>query len=70
MKKSAASSSALRTLTEQIAQQEEKLREGGGAGRERQFKLGRLPARQRIGLLIDKKSPHRESRTEYQAMDL
>src|SRR5437867_3147430 len=49
--------SPLQTLTEQFAQEEAKLREGGGAaGLERQRKLGRLPARERIGLLIDKKS--------------
>src|SRR2546429_9453614 len=51
------STSPLRMLTDQIAQQEATLREGGGAaGLARQRKLGRLPARERIELLIDKKS--------------
>src|SRR4051812_36820961 len=57
MKKQSPSSSTLRALTEKIAQEEEKLREGGGAqGMARQRKLGRLPARERIGLLIDTNS--------------
>jgi 3-methylcrotonyl-CoA carboxylase beta subunit len=57
MKKTAKTSSPLRLLTEQIAEQEATLREGGGpAGQERQRKLGRLPVRERIDLLIDKKS--------------
>jgi acetyl-CoA carboxylase carboxyltransferase component len=56
-KRAKESTSALRALTEQIAQQEATLREGGGAaGLARQRKLGRLPARERIELLIDKKS--------------
>ena len=38
-----------------IARQEAVLREGGGkAGSERQRKLGRLPARERISHLLDK----------------
>ena len=38
----------------EILQQEARLREGGGkAGLERQRKLGRLPARERIALLLD-----------------
>src|SRR6266404_1179252 len=41
-----------------IARQEAVLREGGGkAGLERQRKLGRLPARERIANLIDRSSP-------------
>src|SRR4030088_2560613 len=41
-----------------IARQEAVLREGGGkAGLERQRKLGRLPARERIANLLDKNSP-------------
>src|SRR2546423_977865 len=56
-KRAKESTSPLRALTEQIAQQEATLREGGGAaGLARQRKLGRLPARERIELLIDKKS--------------
>src|SRR5437660_38046 len=46
--------SPLRALSEQFAQEEAKLREGGGAaGLERQRKLGRLAARDRIRLLLD-----------------
>src|SRR3979411_1467844 len=41
-----------------IARQEATLREGGGkAGLERQRKLGRLPARERIAQLLDKSTP-------------
>ena len=44
----------LRDRCAEILQQEAKLREGGGkAGLERQRKLGRLPARERIGMLLD-----------------
>src|SRR3954453_518666 len=47
----------LRECCSDIARQEAKLREGGGkAGLERQRKLGRLPARERIALLLDKGS--------------
>jgi 3-methylcrotonyl-CoA carboxylase beta subunit len=47
-------SATLRSITEELLHQEEVLREGGGkAGRERQKKLGRLPVRERIQLLID-----------------
>jgi len=47
-------SATLRSMTEELLRQEEVLREGGGeAGRERQKKLGRLPVRERIRLLID-----------------
>ncbi len=44
----------LRSRCAEILQEEAKLREGGGkAGLERQRKLGRLPARERIGHLLD-----------------
>ena len=50
-------SETLRDRCAEILQQEAKLREGGGkAGLERQRKLGRLPARERISLLLDKNS--------------
>ena len=56
-KRAKQTTSPLRALTEQIEQQEATLREGGGAaGLARQRKLGRLPARERIEFLIDKKS--------------
>lgn len=46
--------SDLRALTEEIAAQEDVLRQGGGtAGRERQKRLGRLTARERISRLLD-----------------
>ncbi len=55
------SSSSLLRLTEQIAIQEEVLRQGGGpAGRERQRKLGRLTARQRLEKLLDPGAPFTE----------
>ena len=45
----------LRDRCEQIRAEEEKLREGGGkAGQERQHKLGRLVARERLARLLDK----------------
>ena len=49
-------------LTEQIAVQEDVLRQGGGpAGRERQRNLGRLTARQRLQKLLDPGAPlHRD----------
>ena len=47
----------LRARCAEILQEEAKLREGGGkAGLERQRKLGRLPARERIALLLDNDS--------------
>jgi len=50
-------SESLRDRCAEIAQEEAILREGGGkAGLERQRKLGRLPARERISLLLDKNS--------------
>ena len=52
------SSSPLRELCAAIAQQEAILREGGGkAGQDRQHKLGRLFARERIAQLLDKGAP-------------
>src|SRR5256885_3401681 len=51
------SSETLRDRCAEILRQEAVLREGGGkAGLERQRKLGRLPARERIALLLDKDS--------------
>jgi len=45
----------LRDRCEQIRAEEEQLREGGGkAGQERQHKLGRLVARERLARLLDK----------------
>src|SRR6188472_289491 len=45
----------VRDRCEQIRSEEEKLREGGGkAGQERQHKLGRLVARERLVRLLDK----------------
>jgi 3-methylcrotonyl-CoA carboxylase beta subunit len=54
-KTSTSSGEALREFCREIFQQEAVLRQGGGkAGLERQRKLGRLPARDRIGHLLDK----------------
>ena len=48
----------LRELTRQIEEQESALRQGGGsAGQERQRRLGRLTARERVEGLLDKGSP-------------
>ncbi|MEP6777094.1 MAG: acyl-CoA carboxylase subunit beta [Chthoniobacterales bacterium] len=48
----------LRERCASIAKQESVLREGGGkAGQDRQRKMGRLPARERIARLLDKNSP-------------
>src|SRR5438093_13031716 len=45
----------LRDFCREVLKQEALLRQGGGkAGLERQRKLGRLPARERIGQLLDK----------------
>lgn len=50
--------SSLRELTDAIAQQEAALRQGGGAaGQERQRKLGRLTARERLTELLDAGTP-------------
>lgn len=47
-------SSSLRQLTEECAKQEAGLREGGGpAGQERQRRLGRMTARERLSHLLD-----------------
>lgn len=55
---SSSPSDPLREHCAEIRQQEAVLREGGGkAGLERQRKLGRLPARERIGHLLDQNSP-------------
>src|SRR5438552_18675680 len=49
------SSESLRGQCAAILKEEAILREGGGkAGHERQRKMGRLPVRERIGLLLDK----------------
>jgi len=49
------SSESLRDQCAAILKEEAVLREGGGkAGHERQRKMGRLPVRERIGLLLDK----------------
>ncbi len=54
----AANSNTLRARCAEIAKEEAVLREGGGkAGLERQRKLGRLPARERITGLLDKGAP-------------
>ena len=54
---STSSSEALREFCREILTQEAILRQGGGkAGLDRQRKLGRLPARERIGHLLDKDS--------------
>src|SRR5438552_154592 len=58
---SATSADPLRERCAEVLEQEAVLREGGGkAGLERQRKLGRLPARERIALLLDPKSPFLE----------
>jgi 3-methylcrotonyl-CoA carboxylase beta subunit len=52
------SSELLRAHCAAIAGEETVLREGGGtAGHERQRKMGRLPVRERISHLLDKRSP-------------
>lgn len=49
--------STLKELTQQILKEEALISEGGGAeGKERQKRLGRLTARERLQLLLDKKS--------------
>jgi 3-methylcrotonyl-CoA carboxylase beta subunit len=54
----ASSSEVLRAHCAAIAKEEVVLREGGGkAGHERQRKMGRLPVRERLSLLLDKGSP-------------
>ncbi len=52
---------SLRDRCAAIAEEEAMLREGGGkAGQERQLKMGRLPARERIKRLLDPESPFLE----------
>src|SRR5213593_1503418 len=52
------SSEVLRAHCAAIAKEEAVLREGGGkAGHERQRKMGRLPVRERLSLLLEKNSP-------------
>jgi len=52
---------SLRERCAAIAREEAMLREGGGkAGQERQHKMGRLLARERIGQLLDKDAPFLE----------
>src|SRR3954462_10337271 len=53
--------SSLRTITDELFQQEEALRQGGGAdGHDRQHRLGRLTARDRLAALLDKNRPFLE----------
>ena len=57
-KSTSSSSELLRAHCVAISEEEAVLREGGGkAGHERQRKMGRLPARERISHLLDKGSP-------------
>ena len=50
-----ATTASLRDVADQIRKEEDVLREGGGkSGHERQRKMGRLPARERIAKLLDK----------------
>jgi 3-methylcrotonyl-CoA carboxylase beta subunit len=53
--------SSLRTITDELFQQEETLRKGGSAdGHDRQHRLGRLTARDRLAALLDKDRPFLE----------
>ena len=55
---STSSGEALRGFCREILKEEAILRQGGGkAGLERQRKLGRLPARERVRHLLDKDTP-------------
>jgi acetyl-CoA carboxylase carboxyltransferase component len=50
--------SSLRKITEELLEQEERLRQGGGEeGRQRQRRLGRLTVRERLALLLDESQP-------------
>ena len=50
--------SSLRDITDELFREEETLRQGGGAdGQERQRRLGRLNARERLAALLDKDRP-------------
>ncbi len=52
------SMASLRDITEAIRKEEETLRLGGGAdGQQRQRRLGRLPVRERLALLLDEGRP-------------
>ena len=56
--RSTSSNESLRDQCAEILKEEAILREGGGkGGHERQRKMGRLPARERIGHLLDEDSP-------------
>ncbi len=58
MASASAPKTSLRDVCAAIAKEEALLREGGGkAGQERQHKLGRLSARERLALLLDKNTP-------------
>ncbi len=49
---------SLRDITDELFREEETLRLGGGAeGQERQRRLGRLPVRERLALLLDEDRP-------------
>ena len=49
---------SLREITDELFREEETLRQGGGAeGQQRQRRLGRLPVRERLALLLDKGRP-------------
>lgn len=51
----------LREMTDSLLSQEQQLRQGGGkAGWERQRKLGRLPVRERLDILLDRDRPFLE----------
>ena len=61
MPRRASTNESLRDRCEAILKEETILREGGGsAGQARQRKWGRLPVRERLGLLLDKGSPFLE----------
>jgi len=50
--------SSLRQITDQLFQQEQYLRQGGGAeGQQRQRRLGRLTVRERLAMLLDESRP-------------
>ncbi|MEO6434646.1 MAG: acyl-CoA carboxylase subunit beta [Tepidisphaeraceae bacterium] len=55
------STATLKALATEIAREEADLRKGGGSGgHERQRKLGRLPVRERLNLLLDPDAPFLE----------
>jgi acetyl-CoA carboxylase carboxyltransferase component len=50
--------SSLRTISDELSREEESLQLGGGAdGQDRQRRLGRLPVRERLALLLDEGRP-------------